>query len=175
MRQFANWIIPTAPAGTSDKRAASTEFVTGAISTAVGFSQGTWTPTLTFSTPGDINVVYSTRNGQYLRLGSLVIVNWSILTSTFTFSTASGNVAVSGLPFTTDANFTPITRGPVAHGVGFFFTAGYTGLLVTPDASAITMTFRLFGNSTTIINAGTSNFTSGTNVDLRATVPYVAA
>lgn len=63
------------------------------------YEEGTFTPTLTAATPGDINVVYSTRTGVYTKIGNLV--NWEIVivTSTFTWTTASGAINITGLPF----------------------------------------------------------------------------
>ncbi len=61
---------------------------------------GTWTPTLTFATPGNLSVAYSTQTGSYERIGRLVTVRFHIVTSTFTHTTASGLCQVTGLPFT---------------------------------------------------------------------------
>lgn len=57
-----------------------------------------WTPTLTFSTPGNLNVAYTNRSGMYTRHGRIGILSFSILTSTFTHTTASGTMWITGLP-----------------------------------------------------------------------------
>lgn len=63
-----------------------------------------WTPVLTFATPGNLAVTYATQFGRYHQLSSnLVLVQFNISTSAFTFTTASGNLQITGLPFT-DAN-----------------------------------------------------------------------
>lgn len=64
------------------------------------YEEGTWTPVLTCATPGDLNVVYSTQLGIYTKVGRLVTVYASVITSTFTHSTASGAIRFTGLPFT---------------------------------------------------------------------------
>ena len=64
------------------------------------YEEGTWTPVLTFATPGDLSVAYAIRVGTYTKIGRLVRINVYIVTSTFTHTTASGNVQVTGLPFT---------------------------------------------------------------------------
>lgn len=63
-------------------------------------SFGSWTPALTFATPGDLSVAYTTQQGSYTRVGSLITAQFVIVTSTFTFTTASGDLQVTGLPFT---------------------------------------------------------------------------
>ncbi len=63
------------------------------------YEEGTWTPTLTFLTPGDLSVAYTLRTGTYIKIGSLVTVNWLVQTSAFTHTTASGIALITGLPF----------------------------------------------------------------------------
>jgi len=62
--------------------------------------KGTWTPVLTFATPGNLSVVYSVQYGAYTKIGNLVMLHFNIATSTFTHTTASGNAQITGLPFT---------------------------------------------------------------------------
>ena len=65
----------------------------------------TWTafaPTLTCATPGDLNVV-AAATGFYRRVGNCVEGKINISTSTFTHSSAAGQVRIDGLPVA--ANF----------------------------------------------------------------------
>jgi hypothetical protein len=64
------------------------------------YTEGSWTPVFTFNTPGDLDVVYSTQVGRYIRVGDEVTAWFNIITSTFTHTTASGNAQITGLPFT---------------------------------------------------------------------------
>lgn len=64
------------------------------------YKEGSWTPSLTFATPGDLSVAYSTRQGYYTKIGNLVTVWWKVATSTFTHTTASGVLKMTGLPYT---------------------------------------------------------------------------
>jgi len=64
------------------------------------YEEGTWTPGLTFSTPGNLSIAYSLRNAYYTKIGRLVGVSFAMITSTFTHTTASGAGLISGLPFT---------------------------------------------------------------------------
>jgi len=64
------------------------------------YDEGEWSPSLSFATPGDQSIAYSTQLGYYTRIGNLVHVVGRLQTSTFTHSTASGNLQITGLPFT---------------------------------------------------------------------------
>jgi len=64
------------------------------------YEEGTWTPTFTFGTPGNLNIVYSSQVGKYTRIGRTVHVEMTLATSTFTHTTAAGNATINGLPFT---------------------------------------------------------------------------
>lgn len=62
-------------------------------------TRGQWTPVLTFATPGNLVVVYQEQAGFWQKTGSLVEVSFHILTSTFTHTTAAGNLEITGVPF----------------------------------------------------------------------------
>lgn len=64
--------------------------------------EGTWTPVLTFVTPGNLSVTYSTRVGTYHKIGKLVTAFCSVTLSAFTHTTASGNLRITGLPFASE-------------------------------------------------------------------------
>lgn len=57
-----------------------------------------WTPVLTFATPGNLSVTYSSQIGDYSVNGKVVTANFQIITSAFTHTTASGVLEISGLP-----------------------------------------------------------------------------
>ena len=77
------------------------------------YEEGTWTPTLGFSTAGDLSVAYSVQEGSYTKIGNLVEVHFEVITSTFTHTTAAGQFFVAGLPFTAgdDSGTTVDMRG----------------------------------------------------------------
>lgn len=68
------------------------------------YEEGTWTPVLTFDTPGNLSVTYALQTGTYTKKGREVTVHCSIGTSVFTHTTASGSLRVTGLPFTKSAS-----------------------------------------------------------------------
>lgn len=131
-----------------------------------------WTPTLTFETPGDLSVTYSTRIGKVFEVGSLVIADFNIVTSAFTHTTASGLLIVSGLPTAVSSD-----SGYEALGVlqfGGITKAGYTQFVPRIGASAATITFIASASASApaLILAG--DVPTGGSVVLRGCVIYRA-
>jgi hypothetical protein len=62
----------------------------------LGFRAPSWTPVLTCTTPGDLAVTYSTRNGASWAFGRLVIAYFDIVASVFTHTTSSGDMRITG-------------------------------------------------------------------------------
>jgi len=58
------------------------------------YEEGSWTPSLTSGT-----ISYTTRSGTYTRIGNYVFVRWGFLIGSIS-GQGSGNVQISGLPFT---------------------------------------------------------------------------
>lgn len=83
----------------------ATQIPSANANTLDDYEEGTWTPTLTCVTPGDLNVGYSTRTGRYTKIGRMVMLSVEIQASTYTFTTATGALSVSGAPFTAVGNF----------------------------------------------------------------------
>lgn len=63
------------------------------------YEEGTWTPVITFATPGNLAVTYTTQGGDYTKIGRQVCLTTNIVTATFTHTTASSEVRITGLPF----------------------------------------------------------------------------
>lgn len=76
---------------------------------------GTWTPVLTFATPGTLSVTYSQQIGSYVKIGSLVILSFQIATSAFTLGTASGALNITGAPYTNNQATNHHARGVLAY------------------------------------------------------------
>jgi len=83
--------------------ATATSISFGGSSLANYISSTAFTPVITFATPGDLSVVYSTQLGQYVRIGNLVTVSIQ-LAFTPTYTTASGTFFIESLPFTANNN-----------------------------------------------------------------------
>lgn len=110
----------TATGSGAPVRAASPTLVTPtlgvAAATSVSFGnealsrydEGTFTPSFSFASPGDLSFGYTTRIGRYVVVGKLVSFFIELQLSSFSFSTASGIAQISGLPFE------PYTNGDYA-------------------------------------------------------------
>lgn len=59
------------------------------------YEEGTWTPTLSCNTVGNLSIAYTTRLGAYTKIGRLVHASFYIVTSTMTHTTASGRLTIS--------------------------------------------------------------------------------
>ena len=64
------------------------------------YEEGTFTPSLTFATPGTSSFSYSVQSGWYTKIGRMVHYRLEIRLNAFSKGTASGDLRVSGLPFT---------------------------------------------------------------------------
>lgn len=62
------------------------------------YEEGTWTMGITFATAGDLSVVYSAQTGRYTKVGRAFLYDGTVTTTTFTHTTATGALRVTGLP-----------------------------------------------------------------------------
>ena len=65
------------------------------------YEEGTFTPSLTFATPGTASFSYSVQSGWYIKIGRMVHYRIELRLTAFSKGTASGDLRISGLPFTT--------------------------------------------------------------------------
>ncbi|MEK9895756.1 MAG: hypothetical protein VW518_04930, partial [Burkholderiaceae bacterium] len=98
------------------------------------YEEGTWTPTLYYQTAGTSSFTFSNRTGTYTKIGRLVTVVFQIALSAFSKGTASGELRISGLPFS--AASTPAHNVGAVMGYGTPWTAG-TAPLVSQSADYI--------------------------------------
>lgn len=75
------------------------EFSGGVWKKLGDYEEGNWTPSVTFATPGNLSVTYGLRIGRWFRIGRYVTVIYNVATSSFTYTTSSGNFLLTGLPF----------------------------------------------------------------------------
>jgi hypothetical protein len=135
------------------------------------YEEGTWTPTFTFVTPGDFAATYSQQIGSYTRIGNRITVNCTITSTSFTFTTAAGQLRILGLPFTSEA-----TTGNQSHGAlattGVTYTLGYTMVISIVSPNTAFIAFTQSGTAAALGPLTVANFVSGTNVTIRTTITY---
>lgn len=140
-------------------------------------TEGFWTPTLTFATPGDLAVTYGTQRAWYERIGRSVFAHVHIQTSAFTWTTASGNLLISGLPFT--ANSFPSLTADSARNGGIQFQginkAGYSQLVPSAEAGSTNCAIRASGMGVAAANVVAADMPSGGTVLLRFGIGYSTA
>lgn len=135
------------------------------------YEEGTWTPTLTCSTPGDLNVVYSVRAAIYTKVGRLVTASFVIQTSTFTRTTAAGGLLISGFPFAM-SGITSVAGKLDWSGVT---KAGFTDIsLLLPSGSAVS---QVIANGSGVARASVliTDLPSGGTVYLSGSIQYTSA
>jgi hypothetical protein len=97
----------------------------GAQATFTADQEGSWSPVLTFDTPGNLNVAYAHQVGRYIVKDGWIFTEFSIQTSTFTHTTASGNLRITGLPVS-HVNVTGLITGGALAEFGGITKANYT-------------------------------------------------
>ena len=133
------------------------------------FEEGTWTPTLTFATPGDLTVVYSVREGLYTKIGRLVTAVCSIQTSTFTHATAAGVVTITGLPY--NANALNRARSGTTQFQGIT-KAGYTAMDFGISAGTSALLGAMSGSGVAVASVVPADMPSGGTVIFSFTISY---
>jgi len=123
--------------------------------------EGAWTPALTFATSGNLNVVYATQAGRYTKTGRLVTVSYAIITSTFTHTTASGGLRITGLPFT--AANTPDRGGGCINLFEGVTKANYTQFAFTPFPATTYAIAYASGSGQVSDNINAADMPTGTN------------
>jgi hypothetical protein len=129
-----------------------------------------WTPALTFATPGDLSVTYSTQSGTGIKAGRWVFLYGAITTATFTHTTASGALIVSGNPHT---NGSGVAVGACSwQGVT---KANYTNVVSSIGASATNIQFLASGSGQAAATISTGDVPTGGTVQLVFSLLYLTA
>lgn len=134
------------------------------------YEEGLWTPTVTFSTPGDLSVAYATRSAWYTKIGRQVTATFDILTSTFTHTTASGSLQISGLPF---QSAIAVPAGALEW--GGITKAGFTSVAPVIASGVSIVTFRASGSGVAPTTLTAADLPTGGQVILRGTISFVVS
>ena len=138
-----------------------------AINQLIGLLEtGTFTPTLTFATPGDLSVVYTVQVGRFIRLGDLVHYILDVA-ATPTFTTASGILALPGLPYAAAATPAANAGTAVVDGASVTYPTGRTGLAAWLATAASELNVVAQGSATGITRLVAADVASGSAVRIR--------
>lgn len=135
------------------------------------YEEGTWTPTITFQTAGDLNVVYSFNTGTYTKIGRLVTVHASIATTTFTHTTASGQIRIDGLPYAVSAAHD--FAATLSKAEGIVWTAASEQLVAQVLAGTTSIRFyEMLPSGATTTDVEAVQLVSGVNKNIRLTLTF---
>jgi hypothetical protein len=97
------------------------------------YEEGTWTPVLTYTSPGNSSITHGWNTGRYQKIGNRVFITIDVRISAFTKGNASGFLCVTGLPFPARAG------GGYNNSYGFLAVgnAPYTGIPFLDTGSGI--------------------------------------
>jgi len=116
-------------------------------------SSGSWTPVITFTTPGNQSIAYSVQIGNYIKEGNKVTLQCSITTSTFTHSTA----------FPAAVEWSGITK------------SGYTSVIARAVSGSTTVQFIGSGSGQPAAALDTTWLPTGGTVALNFVLTYFTA
>lgn len=134
------------------------------------YEEGTWTPNFTFVTPGNLTKVFSFQQGFYTKIGRMVNFSFGLVTSTFTHTTASGNLSITGLPFATlnNSNYRSYTS-LLFQGVT---KANYTQLIGTHLGNSTELLVQASGSAQTVVTLTPADTPTGGTLVLAGTGTY---
>lgn len=130
------------------------------------YRESNWTPVLTFSTPGNLAVTYTAQTGQCTKVGRRVSLTMRLDLSSFTYTTASGTLTITGLPFAPAATSIGVVR------FGGINKAGYTQVALQVAGAATSATLVASGMGAAPASVVAADVPSGGSVTLWASITY---
>jgi len=148
----------------------ATQNASSNVNTLDDYEEGTWTPSLTCAVTGDLVASHLIQNGWYTKVGRLVHVVFRVAMSAWTWSTASGFVRITGLPFAVDS----------FNGYGSVIFSGvnkasYTQLTASPQFAQTYMVFYASGMGQAFATLEVADTPSGGTPYFYGSVVYMAA
>ena len=134
-------------------------------------TDGTWTPTITFATAGDLSVSYANQNGYYSRVGNTVTANFTLV-FTPTFTTASGLFEIASFPVASRSGTQNNAQGSLLTATMIFPTGTSSICLSMASASTVCS---IYGSGSTVSGGfvSASSFVSGTQYVMQGTITYL--
>lgn len=133
-----------------------------------------FTVDISFSTPGDVSISYSSRTASYSKNGNIVIYKFSV-DFTPTYTTASGNLTIS-VPFAAASGSGSWCCSLFnSGGVNLTYPAGRSVINGVLDQATSVIYLRAMGSAVSATNLTTSNFTSGVAYTISGSMIYASA
>ena len=151
----------------------ATQSASANVNTLDDYEEGTWTPTFSFSTNGDLSVTYTTQVGSYTKIGNTVRLAFNIVTSAFTHTTASGNAQIGTLPFS-GANVTGLRQyGSIQ--LNGITKANYTQASPYAEVNDVTIRIQAWGSGQAVSNITAADMPTAGTIWLRGIIVYQTA
>ena len=140
----------------------ATQSASSDANTLDDYEEGTFTPFYTPSGGAFTTLTYSAQTGKYTKIGNIVYFAINIFTSVVTLGTASGNLRIGGLPFTTDA--TSQLEPGAALGRVYRWASAIPNIRGGINSNATTLALpNMATNSTSGTEVQASDLTTGSN------------
>lgn len=136
--------------------------------TITPYTEATWLPVITATTSGDLSVGYAQEIGSYTRVGRTVTVSFLIATNSFTYTTASGEIRISGLPIASHAT----AVGAGALNMGGWTSSSYTSLSIIPVSGTTQLKVGLAGSGVAATTMAITSCPSAGTVTMQGTLTY---
>lgn len=134
-------------------------------------AEGSCTLAITFDTPGNLSAVYDIQVGRYRKDGNKVYVQFMLRTSTFTHTTASGNLRITGMPYTSRNVSNLRAHGALAwQGIT---KANYTNIVLTLPENVTYMNLYASGSGVGLNNVTAADMPTGGTVALFGSIEYL--
>ncbi|MGB5048445.1 MAG: glycosyl hydrolase family 28-related protein [Caldilineaceae bacterium] len=129
-----------------------------------------WTPGITFTTVGDLSVTYTTQTGKSIVVGDVCIAFFTIVTATFTHTTAAGVLRINGLPHAAAATHPDV--GSALHAFQGITKANYTQFSPTAIAGTSLGGVAASGSGQAVAELAPADMPTGGSVILRGVLIY---
>lgn len=151
----------------------ATQVASSGPNTLDDYEEGTWTPALTFATPGNLSVTYTTQAGFYTKIGRECKISFSVITATFTHTTASGSLTITGMPFMSLSTSGNTSMGGTSwQGIT---KAGFTDAAALVASSSNNVTVLMSQSGANRAGVVAADMPTGGSVIIQATVVYACA
>jgi hypothetical protein len=139
--------------------ASATSINFGGSSLSTYVNEGSFTPTFTCVTVGNLSVTYTIQTGYYSQIGNVVMYNITV-NCTPTFTSASGQVQYGGLPVTPSQSYGD-NIGVIYNATSISYPTSTTQIYTQTLGQNGNIGLAAFGSGTTATAINMSNLTSG--------------
>lgn len=135
------------------------------------YEEGSWTPTLTCSTPNDLSVTYTIQAGRFTRIGNRITVDFSVA-GTLAYTTATGSLRIS-MPTLSTSDVGLTSGHSTITALQGFTRAGYSSLQTYVAASTQYATLQWAGIEQNFAVSSITDYTPEATFRFNGTLSYI--